>query len=1266
MSGHIIKYIRKVLTKLLWLLSILIIVFVLLLSLFKLSLPYLLKDKAKIESYIEQAIGGDFSYNTISVDWTKFKPAISINQAQWVSSNNTLSIKSEKSDVLLDVWSTIYYGFLQTDSVELENISAEFLLSGTQDNGDFEFDLNKIRTFISRKPELIEQKYISLKNVNIVVKNKDQQVKFLAPFVQYEKIKEQRQIIIESRSELFSRGRFIIESDGMPLADEGSLNVYSLIEDFDALEGSQFLEQSLNTSLDIVDIEAWLTFKGVNPQKGILKISADSELSVTANLDVALHYEVSQQGLHFYTDSFRLVERDEDGNLHSHQSSFALKQFRFSDYSDWVIRAEDMPINYLSHLALPILPNEIVSYIKQAEPKGLLHDVKMTLRQQDSKLLPLAGYADVRDIKMKAYNGYPGGALSNIYISKEPQGWRYQVEAHNGSFEFPEMFLEPITIEKLQVAGLVSMRDGIRADIDSFLFINSDGAAKAYGFFAMPDNQPANLSLYAEGNNIQIAELKKYWPRNGFPENVLNFLDKGLQAGTVDFAKLVFRGDFDTFPYNEYQGQFNTQAFLSNAALKFDEDWPAATDIKAHAIFDNDAMRIKADKGRLSDNNLNSAYAEIKELSADDPLLLIKAQAISSYQSYRNLYLNSPLNEWLGDDLVNLKFNKPVTSDLGLQILLADEVEAKVDGKVIFDQQSISGIPYSIELHNVEGELRYTEKGAYANQLRGLIWDNPVVVDLKVADYTKNGELVQIDAQSHVDLNTLKKIPEVVYPLKTQGRSDVNFHYQIDENSNESMILRSDLIGTSIEGPMWLGKTTEEQSPLLMTLFKSQEKISLRTVYRNSMSSKIEFDPDNSDHIRGVIALGDMATTDIDYPDTGIVIEGYFAKISITEWLDSFALETSSKTSFHWPKWIKRIQFITPLLEVAGQQIHDVKFNDERSIDNEVRFNITSQEGKGHITFYDDGRKHVAVEHLDINLRPFSELASSDINLEKNALANWQLECDSCVINGVDTGVLTLVSRMENNQVKLQGDSKINEMFTAYIDGVWQGDDSQVKVNFSSPNAGELLKLWGFGDGLSETSTEGELALNWPGGFHQFELAKVNGNITINTGKGAITELSDKQARVFSLLSLQSIRRRLSLDFTDLFGEGFFYEKIAGNFSVKNGIVTSDDVKIEGTSADVEIKGLINLSQQTVDQSVLITPKISSSLPVLAGWAIEPTTGLIMLLVNKIFQPVIDVVVSLEYKVVGDIANPQVIEVSKRSKEIVVPDSEVNKEMPDK
>jgi len=104
----------------------------------------------------------------------------------------------------------------------------------------------------------------------------------------------------------------------------------------------------------------------------------------------------------------------------------------------------------------------------------------------------------------------------------------------------------------------------------------------------------------------------------------------------------------------------------------------------------------------------------------------------------------------------------------------------------------------------------------------------------------------------------------------------------------------------------------------------------------------------------------------------------------------------------------------------------------------------------------------------------------------------------------------------------------------------------------------------------------------------------------------------------------------------------------------------------------VEIKGVTNFPENRIENCVRVTPKLGSSLPILAGWAIEPVTGLVVYLMSKIFQPVLKVVTSILYKVEGPLDNPEIIELKKTSgtavvdnttekgKTTITPDSEIS------
>ena len=77
-----------------------------------------------------------------------------------------------------------------------------------------------------------------------------------------------------------------------------------------------------------------------------------------------------------------------------------------------------------------------------------------------------------------------------------------------------------------------------------------------------------------------------------------------------------------------------------------------------------------------------------------------------------------------------------------------------------------------------------------------------------------------------------------------------------------------------------------------------------------------------------------------------------------------------------------------------------------------------------------------------------------------------------------------------------------------------------------------------------------ELNTEWIGSPMDFQLKNLNGQLKMNIEKGQFLDIEPKAGRLFGLLSIQALSRRLSLDFTDFFSEGFAFDSIKGDFNL--------------------------------------------------------------------------------------------------------------------
>ncbi|PXF63347.1 YhdP family protein [Kangiella spongicola] len=1255
MTKRLTRILRRFLTGFLWLVSVLVIIFVVLLSIVKLSLPYWTEDKQEMVALVEGQFGGTFDYSELEVDWSEFKPTIFIKDASWKKTDDSLSYGSESARVVLNFWESLFKGYLVTESIELNDATAEISIpESSTDTDTFSLDIDLL---LKRYPEFINQERIDINGLTVNIVRNEQSRKVQFSTVTFEKLKAQRQLVLDFQSDFSSQTKLIIESQGRPLSDGSQLKVYGLLRDFDVRDSAPFLNLPEDIPVELADTEFWLEYQGKEPISGRLIFKAESSNSKVAQLDAEIHYQKTDNTAAFSSDKFYVAERTASDELLEYDSSFkAIREVQDDQSIQWVLEADNTPIGYFFTLSAPFIPAELRELLSEIEPDGELVSLDIRAVQDEAKLIPKSGSAEISNFTTVASQYGPQLFMDSIRIEEEDSGWRLTAKSKDSQLSWPSVFKGDIPIDDFSLNTWVSVEEKPLIKIDEFSLTNRDAQVAVHGSVQI-EEEDAVISLYGETKDVDIAALEKYWPRNSMSEEALQYLDQSLLKGKVEFARLVWRGGYEAFPYEDSSGVFDLRAKVHDASLKFDPDWPQADQLSAQAHFKNNQLFLASDKGQINGHDIGQASGVIDSVFTDDTYLTLEINNKVGYELYNFVFQNSPLQEWLGPALLDLTFSGNLEHQLKLEVPLSDDdADAAIDGKVLFNGENVHLDSYGLALESLNGELNYTQQGAHGKSLKGRFWQSPVSIDIAVGDYGKGDDLVNIDAIS--DFNLAKAVAsfDVQLPIYVEGQSQVNLHYRQDSEGAESLIVRSDLKGTEINGPSWFSKSKDDESSFLSTLYRKNNRIHARTIYRDTVSSQLSFDVDSPDDINGVIALGDLATHSIDVPARGVAIRGFFAEIHSDEWLNS--LQVKKGGTFFWPKWIDHISIKTALFTIAGQSLHDVELTDSLLADESVRFNVKADEGYGNLTLHQDGRKHVTVEKLDIELDDFSQLSDSEVDIEKSSLDNWQIECLACKINGIDTGKLTLVSKLDNGAVVVQGDSQIEGQLKAYLEGRWQGDSSRVEINFETLDTGALLKRWGFGDGLKDTKANGNAILEWPGGFHDISIANISGSIDLETGEGSVKELSDRQARVFSLFSLQSIRRRLSLDFSDLFEDGFFYDKIKGVFTINKGVVHSDNVFIDGAAADVRVKGTTNLVKKTVDQNVTVVPKLGSSLPVLAGWAIEPTTGLIMLLVNKLFEPVIDVVVSIEYKISGDLNNPTVIELNKKSKEVPLPEVE--------
>lgn len=149
--------------------------------------------------------------------------------------------------------------------------------------------------------------------------------------------------------------------------------------------------------------------------------------------------------------------------------------------------------------------------------------------------------------------------------------------------------------------------------------------------------------------------------------------------------------------------------------------------------------------------------------------------------------------------------------------------------------------------------------------------------------------------------------------------------------------------------------------------------------------------------------------------------------------------------------------------------------------------------------------------------------------------------------------------------------------------------------------------------------------------------------------KGQFLKVEPGMGKLLSVLSLQSITRRMTLDFRDVFSQGFAFDYIRGDIAVAQGIARTNNLQMKGLNAAVLMEGKASLVDETQDLKVVVVPEINAMTASLAATAINPVIGLGSFLAQMFLRGPLMEAATRTFHVHGTWADPVVEPVSKKA-----------------
>lgn len=152
----------------------------------------------------------------------------------------------------------------------------------------------------------------------------------------------------------------------------------------------------------------------------------------------------------------------------------------------------------------------------------------------------------------------------------------------------------------------------------------------------------------------------------------------------------------------------------------------------------------------------------------------------------------------------------------------------------------------------------------------------------------------------------------------------------------------------------------------------------------------------------------------------------------------------------------------------------------------------------------------------------------------------------------------------------------------------------------------------------------------------------MDGNVHMQVDKGQFLKVEPGMGKLLSVLSLQSLSRRITLDFRDVFSQGFAFDYVRGDVHIADGVARTSNLEMTGLNAAVFMAGTASLVDETQNLQVVVVPEINAMTASLAATAINPVVGVGSFLAQMFLRGPLMEAATRTFQVTGTWAEPVV------------------------
>ena len=826
----------------------------------------------------------------------------------------------------------------------------------------------------------------------------------------------------------------------------------------------------------------------------------------------------------------------------------------------------------------------------------------------------------------------------------------------------------------------------------------------------IPAKLPGVLDLQATISRAQAAKVPRYLPL-GLEPYVRSYVRDAVVDGQITEGRIKVKGPLQQFPFTDpKQGEFEATANLKDVtfayvpAVLLPKDslpWPALVQASGEFRIDHAGLQVKGVRASLAGTQglqINKAEATVSNLYGAANLA-VAMEARGPLTDILAVINGSPLGEMTGRALTKSTASGLADYRFKLAMPLDAVQNATVQGAIVLAGNELQISPDSPRMSRTRGTIGFSENGfsVTGGQARALGGDVRIegVIGSVLPSQRAPPQGLRITGLATAE--GLRQAKELGLTARLAQYATGSSTYAATlgvRHGVTELLVTTNLAGMASQLPAPFAKTIDAVLPLRLDITALPPQIEAGGKKRVLDQLKLDVgrlatvtyvrDVSGAEAkvVRGSIAVGLADDESAPLPAEGVGANLNLSSVDLDAWSrvltpsalpEATGLAGAPDVSADASYLPSSLALRAKELGFGGRKLSNVVVGGGRE-GLVWRANLDAGEINGYVEYRQSagaaaGRLFARLSRLTIGQSTAQEVETL-LDEQPASVPAMDIVVDDFELRGKKLGRLEIdavnmaVGASSSREWRLNRFNITTPEASFNASGNWtnivaltepvasrnmrERRRTAMKFKLDINDAGALIERFGMPGVVRKGRGKVEGRIGWLGSPITFDYASLVGDMNVNIETGQFLKAEPGIAKLLGVLSLQSLPRRLVLDFRDVFSDGFAFDFLRGDVTVEQGVARTNNLQMKGVNAAVLMEGQADIARETQKVKVVVVPEINAGSASLIASTINPVVGLSSFLAQLVLRKPLIEAATQEFLIDGTWVDPRVTKVERK------------------